>query len=318
MASGASELTWMLDTVTVIGESAGGGGVTHQITAYGGQKAPFCKAIIQSPGYKAVDEPSQSEDTYKNFLQYLGVSSLDEARNASFNAVYAANANQVGDSPYGQFTFWPVVDGSFVPDIPGKLLATGRFDSSVTVMVGHNAQEGIGFTSPFVQDDAAFRQDIGSWMPPAKASVANLDYISNTLYPQIFDGSRGYTNQLDRAAAAISELLFTCHTFNLDVGFHNATYSYFFATPPAYHGQDVGYTFFTGATNSSNPDERLATTMQMYFVNLARSGDPNGSGLQRFEQFGSNANMLVFNSSGIHTMRDDTANERCRWWQTHL
>src|SRR5438034_4691555 len=39
--------------VTIIGESAGGGGVVHQITAYGGLegKVPFAQAVPQSPGW---------------------------------------------------------------------------------------------------------------------------------------------------------------------------------------------------------------------------------------------------------------------------
>ena len=38
--------------VTVAGESAGGGSIMHQITAFGGLKgaAPFQQAILQSPG----------------------------------------------------------------------------------------------------------------------------------------------------------------------------------------------------------------------------------------------------------------------------
>lgn len=35
----------------------------------------------------------------------------------------------------------PVVDGSFVPDLPGKLLLEGKFAKDVKVMVGHNANE---------------------------------------------------------------------------------------------------------------------------------------------------------------------------------
>jgi carboxylesterase type B len=39
--------------VTVMGESAGGGSILHQITAFGGVKAPFnrlfCKALLSFP-----------------------------------------------------------------------------------------------------------------------------------------------------------------------------------------------------------------------------------------------------------------------------
>ena len=35
----------------------------------------------------------------------------------------------------------PVVDGNFVPDLPGKLLLQGAFAKNLKVMVGHNANE---------------------------------------------------------------------------------------------------------------------------------------------------------------------------------
>jgi hypothetical protein len=35
----------------------------------------------------------------------------------------------------------PVVDGTFVPALPGKLLLQGAFDHGVKVMVGHNFDE---------------------------------------------------------------------------------------------------------------------------------------------------------------------------------
>lgn len=39
----------------------------------------------------------------------------------------------------------PVVDGSFVPDLPGRLLSRGDFAQDVKVMVGHNANEVCSF-----------------------------------------------------------------------------------------------------------------------------------------------------------------------------
>lgn len=302
-------------TVTVVGESAGGSSILHQITAYGGSQGSlsFQKAIIQSPGFFPVDSSSQTANTASNFLQYLGVSSLTAARAASFEAVYAASAEQVGDAPFGSFTYGPVVDGSLVPDLPGKLLASGNFHKGIQVMVGHNADEGIGFTSPYVNSDTTFASYIGSHMSPSSATASNLAYIANTLYP-----ARAFTDQIARTSKAIAEMIFTCNTFYLDTAFNNETYSYLFAVPPAYHGSDVAFTYYSGASVSLDPQVQVAVAMQKYFLNFARGGDPNGQGLATFEQFGSAANMLVFNTTGIVARVDDTANERCKWWQENL
>lgn len=77
-------------------------------------------------------------------------------------------------------------------------------------MLGHNADEGLLFTSPFVQNNTAFAAFIENDLPDVKPAV--LDYITNTLYPPVFDGSQAqnYTSQIGRAAAAVSELIFTC------------------------------------------------------------------------------------------------------------
>lgn len=131
------------NNVTIIGESAGGGSIMHHITAFGGSSdAPaFQKAIVQSPGFFPIDQEAVSESTFQGFLGLLNVSTVDEARALPFGDIYAANAKQVGDAPYGQFVYGPAVDGTFVPDLPGKLLLNGQFHRNVTLMLGHNADE---------------------------------------------------------------------------------------------------------------------------------------------------------------------------------
>lgn len=54
----------------------------------------------------------------------------------------------------------PVVDGTFVPELPGVSLLRGRFDSSINVMVGHNGDEGFGF--PSLLNNTAFSSKQGS------------------------------------------------------------------------------------------------------------------------------------------------------------
>jgi carboxylesterase type B len=63
--------------VTVIGESAGGGSIMHQITAYGGKEVlTFNKAIAQSPAYVPYISPDQQEANLQKFLSLLNVSTL--------------------------------------------------------------------------------------------------------------------------------------------------------------------------------------------------------------------------------------------------
>lgn len=93
--------------VTVMGESAGGGSIMHQITAYGGNKGPvpFQQAIPQSPAFQPIPGNFQPETTTLQFLKALNVSTVQEARGLSSMELRNANSAVVGAAGYGQFTF---------------------------------------------------------------------------------------------------------------------------------------------------------------------------------------------------------------------
>lgn len=203
----------------------------HQITAFGGLagKAPFNAAVIQSPGFQNVSAngdvsvaglmPLQvpgnflQEQILDEFLSLLNVSTLQEARQLPLSALVEANLQQVAASPYGLFTYSPVVDGLFAPGIPGKLLLQGSFDHQLKLMLGHNANEGLAFTSPFVSNDTAYTTFIESMFPGASPEVAS--YITDELYPPP-SNSTPYKDTIGRTALGISDSTFVCNTLYLD------------------------------------------------------------------------------------------------------
>ena len=313
--------------VTIIGESAGGGSVMHQITAYGGLKGPvpFQQAIPQSPGFQPSYSNNQQEQVLDGFLGLLNVSTVQQARQLPSSTLIQANALQVANATYGGFVYGPAVDGDFVPALPGVLLLHGQYDKSLRVMVGHNTDEGLLFTSPYIQNDDEFRAFITSNFPGAIPS--SVDYIANTLYPPVFDGTYGYTNQLQRTALVTSELIFTCNAFWINKAYENQTHSYLFSVYPGLHGEDIGYTFFDGQTGPIIEEEvgnaTLAKDFQEYLTNFAETGNPNGDGLPYFPIYGQNATQQVLNLTSslavtINQTRDPAANDRCDWWQKAL
>lgn len=92
--------------VTVIGESAGGGSIMHQITAFGGLNgpAPFQQAVLQSAAFQNVVSNFQQEQTFDAFLSLLKVGTIEEARQLPSSALITANIVQVANSSYGDFT----------------------------------------------------------------------------------------------------------------------------------------------------------------------------------------------------------------------
>ena len=198
--------------VTVIGESAGGGSIMHQITAFGGLNgpAPFQQAVLQSPGFQNIVSNLQEEQTFETFLGLLNVTTIQEARQLSSEALITANIAQVANSSYGDFTYGPVVDGLFAPAIPGKLLLQGSYDHNLTLMLGHNSDEGLLFTSPFIQNDTSYNEFLSTSFPTLNPSIAS--YIENVLYPPNMPGTlglSGYSHETGRVILTISESTFT-------------------------------------------------------------------------------------------------------------
>ncbi|KAJ5220529.1 hypothetical protein N7468_009733 [Penicillium chermesinum] len=251
--------------VTVMGESAGGGSIMHQVTAYGGNKgpSPFQQAIIQSPGWVPVVSEAQQEKTLQQFLGILNVSTIEEARQLSSAKLIAANAYQVATkAQFGDFVYGPVVDGTFVPALPGQLLLQGNFDRNLKIMVGHNADEGLLFTSPDSRKKSGLVTILKNEYPSMKPNVT--DYITNVLYPAVYNGTYGYKNPVERTAFVISEAIFEL-------------------CPPAIHGQDVIYTFYSSNGEPSGLSQAglevtnvtIAHAMQDYFTSFVQSGTPS-------------------------------------------
>ncbi|KAL9624574.1 MAG: hypothetical protein Q9160_001238 [Pyrenula sp. 1 TL-2023] len=308
--------------VTVIGESAGGGSIMHQITAFASQQPPpFAQAIPQSPGFLPTPSNLVQETTFTNFLKLLNVSTLAQARALPSSALLAANSAQVlASQPYGTFTYGPVVDGVFTTALPGNALLAGAYPKNLNIMVGHNALEGLLFTSPLLTSSSALQANLQANFPTLQPAVAA--YILGTLYPPDFSGAFGYTTDLQRAITIDSEFIFTCNTNYLDRAYGNDTFAYQFSVPPSIHGQDVSYTFFNGA---GGVNVQAARVLQKYITNFAVTGDPDGvagpggeEGVPPFPKYGEIANQNSINVTGVRTERDPNASPRCRWWESGL
>ena len=95
--------------VTVMGQSAGGGSVMHQITAYGGQRtsSPFSQAILQSPGFYPVTSNAVMEAKYDLVLQSANCTfapqPLECLKSLPEKHLKDINHAVVDAAPYGQF-----------------------------------------------------------------------------------------------------------------------------------------------------------------------------------------------------------------------
>jgi carboxylesterase type B len=213
----------------------------------------------------------------------------------------------------------PNVDGVFIPDYPAAMLAAGRVDRNVEVVVAHNLNEGLLFADPRVSDQAGFTAFLAGLAP--LVPTAKINTLADQIYPPDFSGAYPYRNQVERTTLAVGEGLLSCVAFGVNLAYKNQSRSYQFAMFPGVHGEDIAYTFFNGEgiggfgipINAS-----VATTMQNWFVDFAMLGAGSGSTITQVPVYTSQANVANVTSSGFPTVKDPAANQRCRYWLTGL
>lgn len=132
------------EQITIAGQSAGGGSVLSQMAAPQNaglfQRAIVMSGMIESPtGEKTVGRPEPLESAEKNgenFFRFLGVHSLEEARQVDAVTIRNKYAAYVAEHP----RMYTVKDEVFCLDTPLDVLRRGE-GNRVPLMAGNTADE---------------------------------------------------------------------------------------------------------------------------------------------------------------------------------
>jgi para-nitrobenzyl esterase len=304
--------------VTIFGESAGGVSVHTHLTSPLSQGL-FQKAISQSGGGRdgvltgrpmredGVDPnyPVSAETIGVNFARRYGIEGTDSAALAKLRALSAAEIIDGGQESAGQggpVTYsGPILDGRLMAETSQSAYEAGH-QARVPLIIGSNSADFVGFIS------ADTKEALFSQFGERKAE-ATLAY------------DPGGTTELrtlltmagtDRVQAEPAR--FTAKAF---VANGAPAYVYRFSYIPAAmreqwrngvpHGAEVPYAFATlGASLGPFPtptptpeDQAVARTVNTYWANFARTGDPNGQGLPKWPLYSpSKDEILEFRPDG--------------------
>jgi len=274
--------------VTVFGESAGSWSV-NALVATPLAKGLFQGAIGESgasflPGiYLKQDRnglPS-AEKVGAAFAKALGADSIAALRGVSSEKIIDVFNN---DPEGKKFRTGPNVDGWVFPDEIRNIFAQGK-QNDVPVIVGSNANEMSTLTTPAIVPKTLedYRKRVAQQYGDAVKSV-------DALYP--------VSSEADIAGAFLGSLRDATFTLGMRTWARmtgtgrSKAYLYFFSHAPpgpnskylgAYHASEIIYVFDNLKQRSSAPwgdaDSKLAQIMSDYWVNFARTGNPNGKGL---------------------------------------
>jgi para-nitrobenzyl esterase len=286
--------------VTIFGESAGGIAV-GMLAAAPQAKGLFQRAISESGGSFAppriadgagmnVAALKLAESAGESFLKKLGVADIKAARALPAEQVQKAAGGGMG----GGAGFWPVADGSVLPGDPYELYEKGRFNDT-PILVGTNSNEG-GLFMRGPATPASFEKQI-------RSGYGERAEVILRAYPHATDAEAA------RASADVfREFAFAWPTWawarmQSQKGKRKAFVYYFDHRTPASpdganHGAEVSYVFgnFGGPGGGAPSPEDLALSdlIRSYWINFARTGDPNGASLPQWPVFTEKDQRVMF------------------------
>lgn len=267
------------ENITIAGQSAGGGSVMAQM-ACKKNEGSFQKAIVMSGMIRSPYGPDpfmvpktlpEAEKLGEAFFDYLGVSTLEEARELDAFLIRDRYAAFRKDHPF----FTVISDGVFCDRDPMRAFAEGS-RVRVPVMAGNTEDE--FFSSLPAEDEASL-----------KAAAEKCFGDKAAEYLAFPEAHRFNTTPWGTGAGAVSSIEHAVKAAFLGEKAQKeakACWYYRFMPdipgddhPGTFHSCDLWF-FFDTLHKCSRPYRGrhfdLARQMSLYWVNFIRTGDPNG------------------------------------------
>ncbi len=282
--------------VTVFGESAGGGSVFMLLTSPL-TKGLFEKAIVESGGgrdallgVRYLDKASPSgapsaESLGVAFAKSVGIDGSGPEALAALRALPAekiiGGLNMASMGRQMGIYSGPIQDGVIVTQTPQQALESGNY-VKVPVMIGANGAD-IGFPRWHTLDEtwAAFG---------ANADAAKAAYDpSNSGNVMMVGWKIGADLMMIEPARFVAATIANAGLPSYEYRFSYVAESIRKQTPGAFHATEIPFVFDTvkdkyGAA-LTDADEKAAQQTHAYWVNFAKTGDPNGAGLPNWPKY---------------------------------
>jgi para-nitrobenzyl esterase len=296
--------------VTIFGFSAGGVSI-HSLLTIPSARGLFQKAISHSGGGRdgvLTGRPISKEnaDPYypvsaetigKNFAHKHGIEGTDAAALAKLRTLKVEEIVDDGQESDGQggprIYSGPILDGKFVVETAESAYKAGR-QARVPLIIGNNSAE-IG--GPFVNASSSKEELFSLFGGLKDEAKAAYDPDGKKEFAEV--QTRFNTDKVWAEPARF--------TANIFAAKGDPSYIFLFSYVPASmkqrmpfgpgHGTDISFAFDNlrapnGATVAPE-DKEVARMMNGYWVNFAKTGNPNGTGLPKWPVYSPKKNEIL-------------------------
>jgi len=313
--------------VTIFGESAGGVSV-HSLLTIPSAKGFFQKAIIESGGGRdgvltgrpidkenaSLHYPVSAETIGVNFAKRYNIEGTDSAALNKLRTLSAEEIVDGGQESAGQngpATYsGPILDGRLVTETAESSYNAGT-QPSIPLIIGSNSAEvSAGFVNAGTKEELLSffgnrkQEAISAYDPEGKTEFAKMLALVNT----------------DKVWAEPAR--FTARCFAVKGA---PPYLYLFSyVPPsmqqwmrfgAGHGSEISYVFDNLVDNNgivfTDKDKEVAKLMNSYWINFAKTGNPNGKDLPKWPVYDAKKNeVFEFRQDGSAANTEDSRKAR--------
>jgi len=283
------------NNVTIFGFSAGGVSV-HSMLASPMARGLFQKAIVESGGSRdsvLTARPMRADGADPNypvsaetigiaFAKSMGIDGADQAALAKLRALSAnevlrgATAQPEPNAPSYETT--PILDGKLITETAETAYKRGR-QPRVPLMLGSNMGDTAGNRIRARTKDELFAR-YGQWNAEAKAAYDPDDTSELATLVQRANDDFGQAEPARFAADAFAAKGSPVYLYRFSYVQTSMREQMRMGAP---HGGEIAYVFGTLSGGRGGPptteDLAVSRLAQSYWVNFAKTGDPNGPGL---------------------------------------
>jgi para-nitrobenzyl esterase len=279
--------------VTIFGQSAGSMSLSA-LTASPLAHGLFHRVIAESGAlFGLMPSRDAAEKTGVRLATSLGASSIAELRSRPADAFVGAS-----------IPFAPIVDGWVLPENVQTIFSKGR-QNDAALIVGWNANE--SGTAPSASAAAFTQQATKRWGGEAAAFLK--------AYPASDDGQARRSEAASRSDESFGWNGWTWARMQKQTG-KAPSYLYHFARVPpqpdaategAFHGAEIYYALANLGYKKWNwtaADKALSDTMSAYWINFAKTGNPNGAGLPQWPAYDASSDMLMLFGDKVSAVKN--------------